>query len=164
MGSGTSSAFAMPPFTRVASRRKETSPTRVSIMDVESAHDAIALMRRTVRTQADETDDIFERLVNMFKAFPPTQSQMARFSLLQQKYSNNQFSGGLCEFACTTVYAAATVAMNDHRFPTPVRCYTLLRRSHSAPATPRGTAACRNCLCAYRMATTANATQSAITR
>lgn len=80
-----------------------------TIIDVATSEDAVDLLQK-VSSRDDDTGSIAEKLVRIFTAFPPSEMNMRALSLLQQRFA---CTGGIEEFATSTVYAAATIAVAE---------------------------------------------------
>lgn len=93
------------------SRARRRGPCRTyrTVLDVEEASEAVALVELMSRGNRD-TAAVAERLVRLYTRFPPYERQLQRLSLLQQRLEGR---GGKEEFAVTTVYMLCSLALME---------------------------------------------------
>ena len=91
-------------------------PRQPTVLDVRNAHEAILLMERLQKdggdpqNPANATDALVARLHALFVRFPPTEECMQYLSMEQQRLEG---TGGMSEYATTTVYLVATLSLAD---------------------------------------------------
>ena len=84
-----------------------------TMIDVRTAQEAAELLTRLHATRADDdTDALVARLHAVYARFPPTEVSMRHLSMEQQRLEG---TGGLLEYAVTTVYFVATLSIADGR-------------------------------------------------
>ena len=101
-------------WTRVATlvsgeRVAETDGAR-RVLEPHSSSEALALLSVLAR-DGEPTDQLLDRILQLFDTFVPTEQQMRCYSLLQQQCTG---SGGVDEFATATLFALAQTALMRH--------------------------------------------------
>ena len=100
-----------------------------TVIDVRDSHDAERLIRH-VSHENDSVDLVIERLTLIYRTFLPDEKLMRILSILQQIH---QGAGNKEDFAATTIYAVASIALQEahaERRVTSLRSQSWPRRKH----------------------------------
>jgi hypothetical protein len=98
---------------RAAHDRRRAARRRRTLLDVADGAGAEALVRALERP-SDGADALADRLLALWRAFPPDERAMRALSLAQQAHAGE---GGARDFCATLAYATATEARCDDATP-----------------------------------------------
>lgn len=99
-------------------------PRVATLAEADDAETVVALVRRM--DAGGGSEELTERIARLFAAFPPTQRQMQRLSVLQQQEQHNASEVAFC---VATLYMVASNSLCE-RLPAREK---LVRRSQSCP-------------------------------